>query len=229
MTDIYEWLEDVNQPLRASLKPMNGDHFAGVPIDEIMPLDLDEDGNTYFDTSYARESSQIDPSLYTATDPAAWTTSGQTIVTVPEHLAEASSKILIYLTQLLKASAEVEEPEEDEMTLIEGQLEALESIDEEDFELPAPGIIDGICVNRNPRAIEIKDVIDHRRIGPNRRTFYLARELGGVYYWFRSPRTDRDHQLRKLISDYCRKSEAEVAGRKPRGFKRLRSGKMVGN
>ena len=106
MTDIYEWLEDLNQPLRASLKPMNGDHFAGVPMDEIMPLDLDEDGNTYFDTSYARESSQIDPSLYTATDPAAWTTSGQTIVTVPEHLAEASSKILIYLTQLLKASAE---------------------------------------------------------------------------------------------------------------------------
>jgi len=110
-----------------------------------------------------------------------------------------------------------------------GQLEALESIDEEDFELPAPGIIDGICVNRNPRAIEIKDVIDHRRIGPNRRTFYLARELGGVYYWFRSPRTDRDHQLRKLISDYRRKCEAKVAGRKPRGFKRLRSGKMVGN
>jgi len=53
MTDIYEWLEDVNQPLRASLKPMNEDHFAGVPMDEIMPLDLDKDGNMYFDTSHA--------------------------------------------------------------------------------------------------------------------------------------------------------------------------------
>ena len=149
MTDIYEWLEDVNQPLRASLKPMNGDHFAGVPMDEIMPLDLDEDGNTYFDTSYARESSQIDPSLYTATDSAA-RTSGQTIVTVPKHLAEATSKILVYLTQVLEipeVPKDVDEESTEEMTFTAEELEALEPIDEGNLEPFIPNAIDGIRVN----------------------------------------------------------------------------------
>ena len=153
MIDIYEWLEEANQSLMASLEPMNGNLFAGIPMDEITPLDLDKNDNMYFDTSHAWESFQIDSSLYTATDPAAPTTSGQTIVTVPEHLAEASSKILIYLTQVLeisKATEDVDEESTEEMTFTVEELEALESIIEEDFE--PLSFIDGVCVNMNPKS-----------------------------------------------------------------------------
>lgn len=45
------------------------------------------------------------------------------------------------------------------------------------FQLIVPSVIDGICVNASPKSGEIKEIIDLRRIGPNRQTFYLAKLL----------------------------------------------------
>ena len=87
------------------------------------------------------------------------------------------------------------------ITTLNGELEALEPIDEEDLELPAPSIIDGIRVNMNPRSKEIKQVIDLKRDGPNRQTFYLAKAIDGNYYWFHSSYTNRNCRLRRLIRD----------------------------
>ena len=46
MVDIYEWLEDVNHP-------MNGRFAEDESMDQIMLLDIDENGNMYFDMSHA--------------------------------------------------------------------------------------------------------------------------------------------------------------------------------
>ena len=88
-------------------------------------------------------------------------------------------------------------------------------------------VINGVCVNKNPQSIEIKDVIDLRRIGPNRQIFYLARKIEGDYYWFHVPRVERDHQLRQLIGDYRHKSHAEADNKKARDAKKLRNGKVI--
>src|SRR5436305_11649520 len=85
----------------------------------------------------------------------------------------------------------------------------------------------GVHVNTNPKSKEIKEIIDLRHVGSHRRTFYLARTIGGVYYWFHSPRVDRDHQLRKLAGDYRRKSQLEVGRRKTHGIRKLRSGRKI--
>lgn len=166
----------------------------------------------------------------TATNPPATSTSGQTTVTVPEHLAEASRKTLIYLAQIFdtpKIPKDSDGESINEMTFTAEELEALEPIAEEDFEQSIPEVIDGVYVNRNPGSAEIKDVIDQRRIGPNRQTYYLAKSIDGVYYWFRSPRADRDRRLRNLVTEYRRKSRAETTSRQTRGVKELRNGKMI--
>ena len=65
MIDIYEWLKDVNQSsyaiisslfmtsLVSSLQSMDGILVADDLMDQIMFLDLDEDGNVYFDMRHA--------------------------------------------------------------------------------------------------------------------------------------------------------------------------------
>ena len=156
-------------------------------------------------------------------------TLGQSIVMVPEEFAETSSKILVYLAQVLdipEASEDMDGESTEEVMFTAEELEALEPIAEE-VESSIPSVINGIRVNRNPRSAEIQDIIDLRRIGSSRRTFYLAKKIDGTYYWFHSPRTDRDPQLRRLAGDYRCKSQVEAGRKKTRGVKKLRSGRKI--
>lgn len=217
-------------PPGASIEPMDGIIAEDDPTNQITLLDLDQDGNRYFDMHHAwndhferrqteAEPLPIDPSLYTTTGPSAPTTLDRTVVTVPEEFAEISSKILIYFAKILEI------PETSEETVFTAEeLEILEPIAEE-VELSVPSIIGGVCVNKEPQPMEIKEIIDIRRIGPRRQTFYLAITTEGDYYWFHIPRAERDKQLRQLIKDYRHESYAEVEERKARGAKKLRSGK----
>ena len=225
MADIYEWLGGLDRTLEAPPKPRDGDLFAGVSMDEIIPLDLDENGNRYF------EYPPIDPSLYTMTDPSVPTIFDQSIVTVPEGFAEASSKLLIYLTQVLEVSEIIEGTDEgaiEKMTFTAEELEVLNPIIEEDSESSIPTEIDGVRVSAKPKSREIKEIIDLRRIGFDRQIFYLARTIRGIYYWFHSPYAGRDDRLRKLIEDHRRKSGAKVVDKKIHGIRKLRSGKRIG-
>ena len=195
MADIYGWLKDLDRNLGASFEQRNGDLFTKVPMDEIIPLDLDEGGNAYFNVPHAwsdhyepqinGESIPIDLFLYTMMEFPAPTTTERTVVTIPEEFAETSSKILVYLTKVLdipEIADEMGEESTGEMTFTAEELEALESITEEDSEPPIPNDIDGVRVNTNPRSKEIKEIIDLRHIGSHRRIFYLARTIDGVYY-----------------------------------------------
>jgi hypothetical protein len=57
MANIYEWLENVDPPSYAppvpSLEPADGNPFAGVLMNQITPLDIDEQSNMYFDMPHA--------------------------------------------------------------------------------------------------------------------------------------------------------------------------------
>jgi hypothetical protein len=227
MPNVYDWLDNTDQTHGAPPEPMDENHFAGIPAEEITPLDLDEDGNMYFEYSQADdESLPIDPSLYMATDHTAPTTSRQTIVMVPEHLAGISSKILIYLAQVLEVP-ETDEESVRRMTFTTEELEDLESVTEEDSEPSIPDDIDGVRVNRNPETTKIEDVIDIRRVGLDRKTFYLARSIDGIYYWFHPSLAGRDQPLRRLIRDYRRKSRMEATRRRTPGVRKLRSGRKI--
>lgn len=110
---------------------------------------------------------------------------GQIFIAVPEQLAEASRKVLIYFAQTLdipEISEDLENELVEETTFTVEELEPLEPIDEGNFELIIPSTIDGIRVNINARSTEIEDIIDLKRIGPNRHIFYLARMIKGIYY-----------------------------------------------
>jgi hypothetical protein len=65
-------------------------------------------------------------------------------------------------------------------------LEALEPIDEEAFE---PNI-GGIPIHTSPNVQEIREIIDLKRTSQDRRTFYLAKPVDGMYYWFHTPHID---------------------------------------
>ena len=235
MTNIYEWLESVDQPSYAPTSPpfgpMDEDPFVGVLTDP-----------TYFDASHTWnpsieqpqiyvESIPIDPSLRTMAEPPAPMTSGRTIVTVPEQFAEVSSKLLIYLAQIVdvpEISKDVDESSIGQVTFnTTEEMEALEPIVEEPPGSLTPNTIDGIYVNKNPMPVEIKDILDLRRVGYGRKTFYLVRTVGGIYYWFPSRRSYRDPQLHKSIRKYRRKSQTEAARKKARGAKKLRNGRMI--
>jgi hypothetical protein len=162
MADISEWLENTNQPM--------DEIFIGDPMDQVMPLNIDKDGNSYFDMPHAwnipfrqspidAEPLPIDLSFYTTTDHTAPTTSGQTIVTVSEHLIKASNKILVYLTQILEipeVPKDVDEKSTKEMTFTAEELEVLESIIRDDSEPSIPNDIEGIRVNTSPRSKKSK-------------------------------------------------------------------------
>jgi hypothetical protein len=53
MANVYEWLEDIHPhpyaPTSPALEPMDVDHFAGIPTDEITSLNIDGEGNMHFD------------------------------------------------------------------------------------------------------------------------------------------------------------------------------------
>lgn len=250
MANVHEWLENVPQPSYAPtsppfmapplpyLEPMDGIIAEDDPLDQITLLDIDENGNTYFDMPNAwhplvgqpqtnNGTTPIDPSLRIGTEILAPTTTDDSIVTVPKEFAETSRKILVYLAQVIEIPESVEESIENADFTAE-ELEVLEPIAEEDLDIPIPRVIDGIFVNLNPPTAEIEDIIDDRRVGPDRLTFYLARSVNGSYYWFHSPSADRDRHLRKLIGDYRHKSRAEAASKKAREAKQLRSGRTVG-
>lgn len=104
------------------------------------------------------------------------------------------------------------------MTFTAGELE---SIDEEGSESVIPNAIGRIFVNTSPKTQEITEIIDLKRIGPDRQTFYLAKSIDGGYNWFHVPHAE---QLRKFIGDHRHQSHAN-ADRKTRCVKKLRSGK----
>jgi len=239
MTDIYDWLK--NQPSYAPvspvLAPMNENPFADDVMDQITLCDIDENGNTYFDAPSAwkplveqphAELMLIDPSLGITASSSMPTTS-DAIVTVPEQFVEASSKILIYLAQVLEIPDKFNSAANPsaEMAFTTEELETLEPIPEGNLGTITPSVIDGVCVNLNPQFADIEDVIDHRRVGPHRQTFYLAKSDNGSYYWF-YPGANRDRHLRKLIGDYRHKIQAEVESRKARSARKLRNGKLIG-
>src|SRR5437016_1382641 len=133
---------------------MNGNLFAGVFMNKNTLLNLDKNYNMYFNTSHAWESFQINSSLYTATDLAASTTSGQIIITISEHLAEVSSKILVYLIQVLEipeAPKNVDKESTEGMMFTVEELEALESVTEKNFKSFIPSDINDVHVNANPK------------------------------------------------------------------------------
>lgn len=241
MTNIYDWLDNTHQPSYAPTSPpfmfRNGSHLTNDSTDDIMPLDIDEEGNMYFDYPHAQsqsgfikqsqinaESALIDPALGAMTNLQMPSTSDQATVTVPAHLVDVSRKILVYLAQVI----EVPEVLEEDTNFTTEELEILEPIAEEDPGPTLPSVINGVCVNDSPLSIEIKDVIDLRRIGPSRQIFYLARTIDGDYYWFHIPRSERDHRLQQLIGEYRHKSRMEATERNVRERKELRSGRIVG-
>ena len=115
-----------------------------------MFLDIDEDDNAYFNMPHAwnvsfeqpqidSEVFPIDPSLATMMDPSVPTALGQTVVTIPEQLAEASRKVLIYFAQIL----EIPEVSEETIFIVE-ELETLEPIDEEIYQSIISSIINDV-------------------------------------------------------------------------------------
>jgi hypothetical protein len=134
------------------------------------------------------------------------------------------------LAKVLQVPEIIEDADEgatERMTFTAEELEILESVTEEDSEPTIPTEIDGIHVNTNPKAKEITEIIDLRRIGPHRQTFYLAKASDGKYYWFHSLYTNHNWQLRKLIGDYRHKSRSEAAQRKTHSVKKLRNGRRI--
>jgi len=246
MTDIHEWLKNVHHysyipvssPPGPSLEPMDGILSTDDLADQITLLDIDKDGHMCFDMSHAwneqpqinNESIPIDPSLYTMTNFSTTVAPGQSVITVPEHLAEASSRLLIHLLQIVEIPETVGDLDggtAEGTILTTEELEALEPVNEQEFEPVAPSAIGGIPVNTNPNSQEIKEIVDLRRIGPYRRTFYLAKSIDGNYYWFHAPRAERDHQLRELIRDHRHQSHANDDHKGTSSVKTLRSRKII--
>jgi hypothetical protein len=210
MANIYEWMENVGPPCYAPTSPP----YMAPPAPSFMPSGMDP----YTDDPM--DQTNIDPSLTTMLDPTAPSTS---VVTVPSHLVEASGKVLIYLTQVLKISESIKDENEEHanMESTAEELEELEPIPEEDPEPPIPYIIDGVQVDGSPRPTDVKEIIDLRRVGTNRKTFYLARSVEDIYYWFPARRTYRDPQLHRTIRKYFRKTRAEANRMKKRNTKKI--------
>jgi len=154
------------------------------------------------------------------------TLTSHTAVTVPDYLAETSSKILIYLAKVLEIPQDIDMDQHPhgELIFTEQELEDLESIPESNHDPSVPKTIDDIRVTSDPRSREIAEIIDCKRVGIKRQVFYLARTKKGNYCWFSCPRTDRDLRLNKLIGDYTYNLRL---GKETRIGKTLRNGKTV--
>lgn len=186
----------MDRNLGTSFEPRNGDLFAGISIDKIILINLDREGNRYFDVSHAwgdhfesqidDESILIDPSLHVMTELPAPTTFGRIIITIPKQLTEISSKFLIYLTQIIDIPEVPKDSDEGSIGEVTSdtseEMEDLESIVEGSPKPPIPSMIDDVSVNKDPRSMQIEDILDLRRIGSSRKTFYLVRMVDGIYY-----------------------------------------------
>lgn len=245
MANVPKWLENVpsyaptSPPFAPTADPLltaDGKHFADIPTDRISLLDIDGEGNMYFDVPHALSqnvpperswvvngSIPIDPTL-TMMDTTMPPESSSSAI--PDYLTEINTKILIYLAQVLKVPKNLENESTTKWTFMEEELEALEPISEDNYEPPTPSTIDGICVQSDPQLANIQSVLDDKRVGSDRRTFYLAKDSNGGYYWFHPPRAERDLRLNELIGDYRHRSRVEVTGRETsRGIKKVRRGR----
>ena len=118
-------------------------------------------------------------------DLSASTTFDRTVVTVPEEFVETSSKILIYLTQVLdisKGPKDVNKEFMKEIMFTMKELKALEFIIEENFEPFISNDIDDVHVNTNSKSKKIKKIIDLQHVESHRRIFYLVKTIDEVYY-----------------------------------------------
>lgn len=172
----------------------------------------------------------IDPSLTTTMNGSAPAIPIQGTTTILEDLVESNKQILLCLTQLLETSRRPIAPDRSvtEPMFTAEKLEMLASIPEEELEPAIPSIINGLCVNANPRAAEIEYIIDSKRIRPGRQTFFLAKTTRNSYYWFHSPHADRDHSFRELIGEFRRNARDRADQRRTGSVRELRSGRMVG-
>jgi len=243
MAKVSKWLESVPSyaptsppfaPIADPLLTADGKHFADIPTDRISLLDIDSEGNMYFDVPYTlpqdvppqqswivNKSIPIDAS-HTMMDPPMPPESSSS---VPDHLTEINTKILIYLARVLKVPKDLENESTTKWTFTAEELEALEPISENNYEPPTLSTIDGICVQSDPQLANIQSVLDDKRVGSDRRTFYLAKDLNGGYFWFHPPRAERDLRLNELIGDYRHRSRVEVTGKETRGIKKVRRGR----
>lgn len=202
------------------------DHSSPPPYTPIPVNTTPTDLNSHTNANTAVNTA-LSTSAFTNTLPA-----GYSSVMVPNHLAEATGKILIYLAQALDAwevpqtmDADTNKPS-GELTFTEEELTDLDSIPESDHNPSLPLTIDNIQVTGKPRPREIAELINFKQARPNRRAFYLARTKANNYYWFNSPRSERSSGLNKLVGDYCYKRRD--AGRKVQGSdRRLRSGRAI--
>lgn len=244
MANVPKWLENVPSyaptsppfaPIADPLLSADGRHFADIPTDRISLLDIDGEGNMYFDVPHALSqnvpperswvdngSIPIDPSL-TMMDPTMPPEASSSAV--PDQLTEINTKILIYLAEVLKVPKDWKNGSTAKWTFTTEELEDLEPISENNYEPSTPSTIDGICVQSGPQLANIQSVLDDKRVGSDRRTFYLAKDSSGGYYWFHPPRAERDLHLNELIGEYRQRSRVEVTGKETRGIKKMKRGR----
>lgn len=142
-------------------------------------------------------------------------------VTASNHLTEMNTKILIYLARILNIPEDSMNEFHTKWTFTAEELEALEPVPE-NYKLSTRNIIDGICVKSEPQLANIENIIDIKRVGLDRRIFYLAKDVNGGYYLIHPTRANRDVRLNKLIEDYHNRTQMEIIIRKRCGIKRLR-------
>jgi hypothetical protein len=229
MANIYDWSEQT-EPISyaptvwTAFGPMDGMSYAEDPMNLASLRDTDGNDNmppTWF---------PIDPSLKTTMNASAPAIPIQNTTTILEDLVESNKQILLCLTQLLETSRRPTAPDRPatEPMFTDEELKMFAPIPEEESESAIPSIINGLCVNANPRATEIECIIDSKRIPPDHQTFFLAKTTRNTYYWFHSPYADRDHSFHELIGEFRRNARDRAAQRRTGSVKELRSGRMVG-
>jgi hypothetical protein len=182
MADFYQWLNNTYGP------PPDAD-LPYAPNSPPTLLDIDDDGNMYFDyadmppQAETTENASIDPTLmnidpaFVEFDPMFMETmnpmphpvSNDSVVTVPDHLAGTSRRLLIYLAKVLDIPPDVEDydntntkPVDNGPVFTAEELEILEPIPEASPDPSLPDTIDDIPVVYGPQTEEIEELIDCR-------------------------------------------------------------------
>ena len=171
----------------------------------------------------------VDPTLAMSDVATNNSSTRRSTITVPGHLAETGREILISLVNALDSSnaSNINQQQAGEPKSTETESEGSEDIPELNHDPSLPKTIDDIRVVSAPHADQIAQVIDSKRGGTKRHMFYLAKTTEENYYWFCSPRTDRDLVLNKLIGDYKYKLIVKRGSKKMRVVKRFRNGTTV--